>query len=521
MSSRIMLQRWVPILVMFGFGIVMLRGYVTDDTWIHLRYARHLIELGELSFNPGVPTYGATSPLWILGIVMLLKVGVAPLLATKVLGIASGLLALAVACRLILRVDMPESWRPWVMALVVVDAWFQRWTMSGMETPLAGALLLVLLLPVLSRGRVPWFAWGVAGALAGLTRPEFNLLVLVAVPWLAWREKRNHPDVSVIRGPLLALLGWAILYGPWLWYAWESFGRFTPETAAAKSYAVTFDPRFVIPHLMRTVQQFAIVQGFLWLVAAYVITHWWMRWRPQGGDPRIGPHTVALTGIVGSWLAVLAGGYAVKQVWIISRYVSPLLAPMLLVMVAWAGPVVPRYTSNRRGTERIMATCALLALAGNALVLNLHVRPHSEQFSAGIEKCFYGMGEWLRENTPEDAVIAAHDIGAIGYASERRILDLAGLVSPEILELGREMTFEAMVESGVWLTAEVPDYVYDRTQGPPRWENAVMYGVGFELVATCVVDGVGLRESEPWTYSLYRLTETRPPVDAEAVLLED
>jgi hypothetical protein len=45
------------------------------------------------------------------------------------------------------------------------------------------------------------------------------------------------------------------------------------------------------------------------------------------------------------------------------------------------------------------------------------------------------VAHWLHGNTPENALIAAHDIGAIGYFAQRPILDLAGLVSPEIVPL--------------------------------------------------------------------------------------
>jgi len=509
-------KRWLPVLALYAMAAAWLWSYVTDDTWIHLRYAKHLLELGELSFNPGEPTYGATAPLWVFALAGLLKAGLAPLTAAKVLGLAAGLLALAAASWLILKLEVPDSWRPWLMALVLVDAWFQRWTMSGMETPLAGAMLLVLLAPALDRGRVPWLAWGAAAGLAGLVRPEFSLLAAGAAPWLLRRERADHPDAPVGRALLLAAAGWSATQGPWLAYAWSAFGHLTPETAAAKSYGPTLDPRVVVPHLLRTLRQLAVVQGFVWLGLVYVGVRWWVRWRPRGGAPRPSPRLIALTGVSLTWLAILAGGYAVNHVWIISRYVSPLLPPLLLTSAGWAGLVVPHYRSPRRGSERVLATCAALALAANALVLNIHVRPHAERFSRGVATCFYGMGEWLAANTPPDAVVAAHDIGALGYASERRILDLAGLVSPEILALGREMGFEAMVASGVWLTAEVPDYVYDRTQGPPRWEGAVMHGVRFELIATCDVQGVGLRESGVWTYALYELKPVRPRAPPDA-----
>ena len=39
------------------------------------------------------------------------------------------------------------------------------------------------------------------------------------------------------------------------------------------------------------------------------------------------------------------------------------------------------------------------------------------------------LGQWLADNTPAGATIACNDIGAIGYFSNRRILDLRGLVT--------------------------------------------------------------------------------------------
>ncbi|MFX0108010.1 MAG: hypothetical protein ACFE7R_06990 [Candidatus Hodarchaeota archaeon] len=43
------------------------------------------------------------------------------------------------------------------------------------------------------------------------------------------------------------------------------------------------------------------------------------------------------------------------------------------------------------------------------------------------------IGQWLAENTPEDAVFAIHDAGALRFFSNRTVIDLAGLVSPDII----------------------------------------------------------------------------------------
>ena len=132
------------------------------------------------------------------------------------------------------------------------------------------------------------------------------------------------------------------------------------------------------------------------------------------------------------------------------------------------------------------------------------------EFPLGVQECYIGMGEWLRENTPPETVIAALDIGAVGYASERRVLDLMGLVSPEILAVGRSLGFEEMVTSGVWLEAIGPDgrlaeYLVDRNLGLPRWQDRTVRGVTFVLLERCTIAGVGLREPQPWTVALYRL----------------
>jgi hypothetical protein len=55
-----------------------------------------------------------------------------------------------------------------------------------------------------------------------------------------------------------------------------------------------------------------------------------------------------------------------------------------------------------------------------------------------IESEMVDTSNWIAENTAPDELVAAHDIGALGYWGKRRLLDLAGLISPEVIPFIRD-----------------------------------------------------------------------------------
>jgi len=551
-------------IAIFAVAGTLLRDYVTDDTFIHLRYATHLVERGEFSFNPGEHTYGATSVVWVLGLALLLKIGLPPLYAAWVFGAASGLGVILLADAIIARLTFSDRWKTLVMIMVVSDVWFLRWTFSGMETPLATFILLLAMWPLFADRDLTWLetgatlwhrylAWGVTAGLAGLIRPEFLVVVPVGLPVLLWFEYFRAGSVAGVPGrvrarphaPLLAAAaGWAAVVLPWLVYARLTFGRFAPGTASAKSGGWSFSPADVVPHLFGSLKHLAVTQGLLWVGMFLLVVFVLMRHQaseaeqsraaplvddtarksPGGSWSVWGP--MALVGLAFFWTTTLLGGLAVKQVWVISRYVCP-LGPVLIlamsVVVEWlmSSPEIRR--TNRFAGRWILVTASAATLVGNAWVFADRVVPHARDFSRDVQSCYLDLGYQLAAMTPPDAVVAALDIGAIGFASDRRVVDLMGLVSPEILDLGRTMGFQEMVDSGAWVKIlaeeDAPEghrYFVDRTEDGPRWDGREVGGFRFELLDTCLLRGVGLREPQPWTVALYRLVSTDTGVRSSA-----
>jgi hypothetical protein len=549
---RLRLLRLAIALGILAVGGLLLRGYITDDTFIHLRYAQHLLERGEVSFNPGEPTYGATSPLWIFGLALLLKLGLPAALAAWALGALCGVAVILVVDAILSRLTYPESWKLIVLVAVAADPWFLRWTFSGMETPLATLALLVMLWPLVSGRDLGWgltreplwrryLGWGVAAGLAGLVRPEFLLLAPAALPLLLWFEYFRASAVGGVHArhrarpydpAIAAAFGWLVTAGPWLLYAQFTFGRAFPDTAAAKSGAVLSSPIELGSHLVHAAKPLVAVLGAYLLIPVALVAlvlvrrrnvHDWLPAAPP--TPPIeargtkhdlaawsvwGP--VAFVGVACVWSAMLVGGYAVRQVWVISRYVAP-LAPVILLavslLVEWLLNGSDLDAATRRVGRAVAVAGVVVALVLNGWLFGSQVVPHARSFPAGVRSCYGGVAGWLRQNAEPGQTVAALDIGAVGYLSGMRVLDLMGLVSPSVRVLGLQQGFDAMVASGAWVEAEpgrAPGFLVDRTDGPPRWDGRIVRGVRFELLHTCELAGVGLREKQPWTVALYRLT---------------
>src|ERR1041384_6402212 len=51
--------------IFFFSDIYQKTDYSPDDTYIYMQYARNISSGNGFAFNPGEPSYGVTSPLWV------------------------------------------------------------------------------------------------------------------------------------------------------------------------------------------------------------------------------------------------------------------------------------------------------------------------------------------------------------------------------------------------------------------------------------------------------------------------
>lgn len=479
-----------------------IRHYLTDDTFIHLQYARHLAAGEGLVFNTGERVYGCTSPLWVALLADAIALGFDGLLASKVLGIAAALASVMLFHQLMRRTVRTPEVRAAATVAWASHAWMARWAVSGMETPLAVAFVLAGFV-AFTEGR-QWGArpvrTGALWSLAALTRPEAALLLGLWGMFLIVDTDSRASARRLIFGSVPPIL----IYGTWLLFARVYFGSMFPQTLAAKSAgAIGLDHRLDV--LTRQAQIVALTDAVpLAVLALALLLGGRVLWPARVRAQRLVPW---------AWLVLLPALYVSRGVTVISRYLVPLMP--VLGWLAWrtaecallgAGEPSER---RRRFTVRASVVVAALVVAQNLAVWWVLVVPQVNGFTTGLERGLARWGRWMAVNAPEGTLVATPDIGAIGWYSQHRVLDLAGLVTPPMVPLLQRAPLEDVVARFEFASFARPDLVVDRAER--RWDLLARsrYAAALDTVGASEVPTLGIARPGAVTYSVYRVDWAR------------
>jgi hypothetical protein len=488
----------IPAVLLVGM-MLPLRGGFTDDGFIHIQYARNLATRGEYSFNPGDVSFGTSSPLWVMTLAAIGKFfheGDALITVSRMLSWAAGFAALAVFYLLVLAVGGKRLTALLAASVFATDAWFARWTALGMETSFAVlAMLLVGLASVKAwEDRRSAALLGLAMALGSLVRPELYLAFPVYL--LALVLERRRVDKLC---PWATLAVAAVLLAPWLAFAKLYIGDFLPSTAGAKSGGLVNDPVAFLRKLSPVVTIISSTQALSSVAALASLAARRRRSRLLSRHFRF----------LLLWVVALPVVYVAFDMQILSRYL--LLVTPFVCLFGWIA-IEELLGGGRLAAPRGRVVAAVLALAMVAANLAFYIRivlPPSREFSYDLTHNMRQVAEYLRDHSEPDAVVAAADIGYMAFYSGRRVLDLGGLVEPETARLRERVTYEEIVERGLYLDlAGYPrvDFFVDRDLVPDRFDGQTLRGFRFTRVFGTVVRNLGIRKPGPYYYVLYRLT---------------
>lgn len=428
-------------------------GFPLDDSWIHQVYARNLAQTGEWAFIPGQPSAASTSPLYTVvlafGYLLNLPYG----LWTHLVG------ALALAVTAMLGARLAEKLAPqtkhagWLTGLALVLSWHLTWAaVSGMETVIFCMFTLALIAlcwreldaePAHSALRGVGF--GVVAGLTTLTRPEGVLLVGMAGLIVLIMKRRLYWSV-------LAAVAFLVVMTPYLLLNYSITGGLLPDTASAK--VAQMMPYLAKPFFQRVIEMFIpLAAGGQILLLPGMIYYTWVQGRRLERWPYLLPVIWAVSLIL--LYAARLPSFAQH-----GRYVIPALPA--LIVVGTVGTLwllkVGAHTMPGRVLTRTLAVSAVLAFIYFGVVAGPAV--HRTDVAI-IEEEMVAAAMWIRDNIPQDELLAAHDIGAVGYFAMRPLVDIAGLITPEAIPIyhDKEAIYDLMAARGAKYLMALPDQV--------------------------------------------------------------
>lgn len=398
-------------------------GFPLDDAWIHLTYARNLAEHGEWAFRLGQHSAGSTAPLWTGLLSIGFLIGLAPYVWTYLLGWAVLTLVGVYGEHVTRKLVVSYTSRiPWA-GLFFIFAWHLTWSaVSGMETLLHGLIILIVL-GELIRGSRRYLSLGVLAGLSIWVRPD-GLTLLGPILFTALLSETSWHQRSQAIGK--TLLGFGALFFPYLLFNLALSGNPMPNTFYAKQaeyeafwLSKTFLDRiaeYIWPILASPF--LALIPGAVWWLAKSVRSRNWG----------------SLTSLL--WvLGYIAIYFARLPAYQHGRY----MIPTLPVIYLWGVLGFLELTTLPRLHQRLIAlwqiTVVILALAFEFI----GARQNAYDVF-WIESEMVTTARWVEQNIPSNARLAVHDIGALGYYVQNPLVDMAGLITPEVVPFIRDET---------------------------------------------------------------------------------
>jgi len=391
-------------------------GFSLDDSWIYATFARNIATGHGYSFNPGVPVGGATGPLYALILSLLYAVFGSVIWPAKIFGIV----CLAASCLLVVesvrslgsRYDIGSDLSVNAAAvlagaLVAVSPPLLWGSVSGMELPLYLALAC---LGAFFYASERWSLASAAWSLGVWVRPDGVFLALLSL---------LHPKATR-RGFLAQAAMTGLILGAYALFNHVVTGQVLPTAVTVKSASGNYPAR-----------EWSMLTQCLWL--------WGLSLKAE----RLGHHAVLLLPAMVVAMTKYARKLPAMVTYLVlfpfafglfgvnggqnARYIAYVVPFGVILGCLGILLVANRVAASR--SIRVILLCGALCLAWQINIDRMMGAVHGWNVQ-NINQMQRFLAEAANRASAPGDTIAVNDVGAMGFFSQRYIVDLVGLVSP-------------------------------------------------------------------------------------------
>ncbi len=450
---------------------------VVDDAMTSMQYAKQLARGHGLVFNVGERVEGYTNFGWVMLLTPVYwlseRVGFDFVSAAIQCNIALALCVLVLVYKLAERLYGDVRVAVWLaVGLCAVDNSFTVWASLGLEVHLLGAFMLLALWGLSSTWRWRWLLVGLAWLGAHLTRPDAGLFCAVLLgnevleAALDWRRGARGAAKQRAFGALLAATVWLALYGAYFAWRFRYYGQVFPNTyylklggeidawARGRAYLASF--------LMdRGYAPLVAVLGALWLrhpllrgLSIYNLLH-------------------------GLYVVYVGGDFFAGH-----RFFVPQI-PQLALLAGAALTAGVRESGSAKGAPGFPAWAQRHAGAALVPLLLVHVLSRGLANGPYVQEVLaWGddltrqtkLFKWLREQKPTGASIATSLIGHTGFYSDARVIDMCGVIDPQIAhqrvsDFGKGKAGHEKLATASYVLAKRPTFIAMNMVSTDLWQH--------------------------------------------------
>lgn len=384
-----------------------------DDAYIAWIYSRNWARGEGFVFNAGEPPLeGYVNFLWVAGTGVGMKLGMDPEQVVPWVGLALTLLSVLGTFALARRLGATAWFASFAALLFATRPALAVHATGGLETPLIGFLVLAAALARIRehrRGATGYLA-SLCLALAAMTRPEaigiyaaFEFADLMAV-------RSGHGSLAgFLRRAALRAIPFVVLVGGHFLYRKATYGEFLPHVVHAK----------VSPGLITWADGVEYVfYGLLYFGPVFFLLPYFVPVEQAYRRAR----ALCL------WVATIYLGY---PLYVGGDYIPSyrFLWPVFPLWAALAATAFTSLSSAAGGAVRLTTRAATLIFVTMLVYHTAFELTDGHRWTGMHERHdqLVAGGKKLNEILPEDAWIAATNVGRVPYFADRRTIDMLGL----------------------------------------------------------------------------------------------
>lgn len=418
-------------------------GVPLDDVYIHFQFAKKFSQGEGLSYNDNKPTPGSTSPAWTILISLIYQLVKNPIIIAKSLSalffVLSGIMTYFIGERLL----KSSKWALLATLVVLLTGRFGWSALSGMEVTFFTFTFLVFVYLLIKRKSIYLQAF-VLG-LASTIRPEgyllFAFFIIVRLMKLlktcefCQLPKRSFlkcTSYQILKKIIISCFIYVLIISPYLIFTYKTTGRFLTNTFTAQS-------RTGLGLVDKLGAMFRYIKSYLYLLATdnpavflLIPLGIWSVVKQKKISKSIFLYIVLIAVGFPLGASVLAPNLRHH-----GRYIMPFVP--IYVLVAFLGLKSIVRSGKAHKVDKSFISLLLKFIVGAILFYSTaSTFLWANTFGwniRNINNVQIKLGKWIENNLPQDAIVAVNDIGAIKYYSQNEIIDLIGLVSPEVLEV--------------------------------------------------------------------------------------